>query len=122
MENKLITQTVYVPVDVKERKPNKTIRCQVSTIVNGTSYERRASYFLVQDKWECEFFQENEIVTHWLEKKEDQTVLSKDELRTIIGNAQMVSFDWGVQLCSFETCAEISNNYIDNLLNEKVNL
>ena len=112
MKNKLITQTVYVPIDAGNHSPKKLQDYFVT--IDGN---KAVGTYIGHNFWS-----DNSVSrpTEWLQKKEDQIVLSKDELRAIIAEAQGFSFAVGLENCSIDRSKKLSDIYIDNLLNEKV--
>lgn len=76
-------QTILVPVDMMDRQPVNTWRGTVWTRrQDGTTAETRGTYlglsWILDNQWELEF------VTHWLEPKHDQYILSEQELFDIM--------------------------------------
>ena len=86
MENKLITQTVYVPVDLCNQLP---INAGWYNLITDADPESCGRAFFDGKKFK---FSSSAAVAgiiesgkkiYWLEKKEDQIVLSKDEFNLL---------------------------------------
>ena len=86
----MITQTVYIPVDDNSDK-------RFGWVVNS----------------------EGKGVLP-VEKKENKIVMSIDEFRSIVAEAQGFSYDVGLDNCSVAESKKLSDTYINNLLAEKV--
>lgn len=85
------TQTVYIEVPVSERLPEDNETKFVKTTL--TEWE---SASFEKDHWDGDLrgdFDNPELVTHWLEKKEDQITMSKAEFEKYISDAFIAGFD-----------------------------
>lgn len=124
-ENKLATQTVYTPIDVKEKLPEKFGMqiCIVEIIEDGLNYRPVAYQQFDTNKKDWtnpSICYQSCVVTHWFEKKDNQIVISIDEFRSIVAEAQGFSYDVGLDNCSVAESKKLSDTYINNLLAEKV--
>ena len=119
MENKLVIQTVYLPVDVNKRLPKKNIGYftyqeddfngeKIAQSLDAQMFEN--GIFEVEDKRHAQ-------PSHWLEKKENQIVINFDYFKQIIKDAIVLLGSDGI---SPDGIQKIYDTYIDNLLNEKV--
>jgi hypothetical protein len=77
--NKLIPVTCYIPIDVKERLPEKQGLYHI--ISDG---ENLYCHFLDGIFFEINPTDEIENVSHWLEKKEDTLVISVKDIEKIM--------------------------------------
>lgn len=76
------TETVFVPVDGRIRLPENSMRCFVTTIEpSGQTYNKRATLF--DGKWVDDTISENETVIHWLDKKENMILLTKEQFEKV---------------------------------------
>ena len=81
-------ETVYAPVKVSERLPEKNRRCFVFTIKpDGVTSERRSTYWGMESPhfketlgWDDDSFFKGEQVTHWLEPLQNRYIFTKEEL------------------------------------------
>ena len=116
--DKLVPQKVYLPIDVHKRLPKKDmgyftyqedyfIGEKIDQSLGAQIFEN--GVFEVEDKNYAQ-------PSHWLEKKENQIVLSKDEFRSILAEAQGYAFACGLERMSVRKSKKLSDTYIDNLL------
>lgn len=65
-------------------------------------------------------FADTLVTNQRLAKKDNQIVISIDEFRSIVAEAQGFSYDVGLDNCSVAESKKLSDTYINNLLSEKV--
>ena len=114
-DNKLVPQTVYIIMDVKNNLPAKKSVC----------YRGKEKLFF---EWEGKDVIDLKA-THWLEKKENQIVISIDEFKEQLKSAYNAGrtreyenkFGYDAYVRSTPTTKPDLDTYIDNLLCKKNN-
>lgn len=76
--------TVYLPIDVHDRLPENSMRSFVFTKSKGITSNKRATLYDL--KWVDDSIDDGEKVTHWLEKQENQILLSEEAARKLLSD------------------------------------
>lgn len=111
----LIPQTVYIVQDVNNKLPSNGI---VHTLERGESCSA-AVYIEGRGFWveHCK----PELITHWLEKKENQYIFTKEELEEILKKAFQAGNErgWSGYPNTDNHTKPTKEQFINNLLNQQ---
>ena len=130
-DKKLVPQTVYLPVNINERLPKKDmgyftyhedyfIGEKIDQSLGALMFEN--GIFEIEDKYHAQ-------PSHWLEKKQNQVVISIDEFKEQLKSAYNAGrtseyenkFGYDAYVRSTPTTKPDLDTYIDNLLCKKNN-
>lgn len=117
-------QSVFVPVPVEERLPD--VDCTVDvmyedevgidTCVFTVVYSKEKGFFDPNGNYNCTG------ITHWLEKKEEVFVMTKEELRDFAEQARRYTLNNAQHVGSAVYVMGSTDDFLDDFLNQQTTL